>query len=387
MKQTSKGHFGASLGALSFSLIIHIVLFFILSGVVIFQAVIPKQGFLLSDADVFSQGEQIFTDDMDMIELEEPTLDPILPQNNDLTVEPPDTAPVYTNMTNIIKTQIAQSTTTIEAIPQDAIPTMDPANITQTTNQFNDSVVKRVSNDRVVANLFGAEIAANLLGVIVDISFSTHAVIQVPLEEIDKNFPDALIVLSPGCGMDPKQKGDTYPVKQFEDDIWLKKRYEIESRKYKKLQEKDEDLYKSKEGYFKFNIHQFLVELLDKNKDFDRFYKKAKREGRLYIQNSVLIENEELQEKARIAGTQGAFRFLMEQGVDSIYWFADFDDIVNDKVAEELMNDLSKDDVIVYCHDFRDPNITKANRPHSKIINDFTKNSGGTFIYKTIEAD
>ncbi|MEM9400821.1 MAG: hypothetical protein AAF984_11500, partial [Verrucomicrobiota bacterium] len=178
MKQSSKQNLGASLGALSFSLIIHIVLFSIFSSVVIFQAVIPNQGFL--DAGIFSQDEQIFTEDIEMLELEEPILDPIVPEDNGLTMEPAETAPIYTNMADIITAQSVESTHTIEAIPDGAILTIDPANVSPSTNQFSDKVSSSVSGNssKVVANLFGTEIAANSLGVIVDVSFSTHKVIQ-----------------------------------------------------------------------------------------------------------------------------------------------------------------------------------------------------------------
>ncbi|MEM9400244.1 MAG: hypothetical protein AAF984_08545, partial [Verrucomicrobiota bacterium] len=242
------------------------------------------------------------------------------------------------------------------------------------------------NSSRVVANLFGTKVAANSLGVIVDVSTSTHKVIQVPLKEIDKNFPNALIVLSPGCGMDPAHKGDTYPAETFEEEIWLKKRYDQEFNKYAHLEKTKERLYELKRKFFKFNIHEFIVELLDTNKEFNSFYKKAKREGRLYIQNDVLIQGEKKQEGNRTSAIQGAFDFLTKQGVDTIYWFADFRDKIDNELAKKLIKDLHRNAVTVYCHDFRAPDITTTNQPHAKTIADISNKTGGTFIYKTIKA-
>jgi len=53
----------------------------------------------------------------------------------------------------------------------------------------------------ITADLFGVSVTAENLGVILDISGSAHAYLSQAIEEIDRNFPKAHMVLVVGCGM------------------------------------------------------------------------------------------------------------------------------------------------------------------------------------------
>ena len=66
-------------------------------------------------------------------------------------------------------------------------------------------------------SIFGVNISANHLGVLLDVSFSTHTTIHLAVKEIQKSFPDAVIVLVPGCGMSKGQgNGRVMTVQEFD---------------------------------------------------------------------------------------------------------------------------------------------------------------------------
>lgn len=67
----------------------------------------------------------------------------------------------------------------------------------------------------ISADLFGKQIQANKLGVILDVSNSTHGLISDVIEEIQKSFPDALIVFAPGCAIDDRPN-EVVPIRDFE---------------------------------------------------------------------------------------------------------------------------------------------------------------------------
>ncbi len=177
--------------------------------------------------------------------------------------------------------------------------------------------------------IFGVNVTAKKLGVILDVSFSTHDTIHLALEEIERSFPDAILVLVPGCGMVSVESGKVYEARDFES--------KRESLKFKKP---------------RLEIQNFLFDgrskepgLLEANPSFQRFYAAAQKQGRVYI---LQIPKED--SDTAVKATQDAFEFLIKQGVDGIYWFADFEDKIEPDIASQLIRTLSGKNIKVYQH-------------------------------------
>ena len=175
------------------------------------------------------------------------------------------------------------------------------------------------------ATVFGIEVSATKLGVVLDVSRSTHSTIDRVIDEIQKEFKDAVIVFTPGCFV----FGGSGEV--------------VGARDYENARKK----YPPKDRYAtSANINR----VLSKNKNFDRIWGRLRNEERGYV---VFPEGDSQSSKAGIVGL--AMDLLREEGVDTIYWFADFNDDIQEEGADELMSILQRGRITLFVHDFMAP--------------------------------
>lgn len=203
-----------------------------------------------------------------------------------------------------------------------------------------------------VANLFGKSVSASQLGVILDVSFSTHGVLSSVVEEIQNSFPDALIVFVPGCGIDDRD-GELVPVSEYEET----------SKRYKHMHN----------GSRAFATKPFIDALL-KRDDFLEIWKRAESN-----KNGFVIFAD-LKTHNGIAGSNTAMKYLADNGADVIYWFADFDDRIDEDIAKKTAKYLGKNDVKVMLHDFVGELGKNHNKEHLEYI---AQRTDGEFFLKT----
>jgi hypothetical protein len=185
------------------------------------------------------------------------------------------------------------------------------------------------------ANIFGRSISASNFGAVLDISNSTHGTIDIAVKEIKDGFPDAILVLAPGCKINDKKstKGEVVAGGKFEKD---EKEYKFDGKNG---------------GNLKYPW-TFLEDLTKKNKSFERLWKDAKRDDRGYIVHLELPKSYPQNKHYMIWGTDLAMEFLIEQGCDVIYWMADFNDGINPDRAKDLAREMKRNDIKLIQHDF-----------------------------------
>lgn len=173
----------------------------------------------------------------------------------------------------------------------------------------------------ITADLFGKQIQANTLGVILDISFSTHDVLSAVIDEIQKGFPDALIVFAPGCAIN-ERKNELVPIKD----------YEKTAKKY------EDGQYATK---------PFVRRLLGR-KDFEKIWDRTSRRDKGFVVFSEIKGG-----RNGLAGCDVAMEYLADNGADVIYWFADFDDGISPGLAEKAASYLRRKGCKLMIHDFK----------------------------------
>lgn len=177
--------------------------------------------------------------------------------------------------------------------------------------------------------IFGVNVVASKLGVIIDVSKSTHAVIHLSIAEIQRSFGNAIMVFAPGCGMRPDNEARVLLPATLESRIG---RY---THKNSKLQLVS----------YLYGDESMSGGLLAANRKFREFYdanKNSERVFLLYVTNTTMPIHSE--------GTHEAFEFLIDQGVDGIYWFADFEDEIDPAIQADLIAKLKRSNVKVYQH-------------------------------------
>jgi len=203
----------------------------------------------------------------------------------------------------------------------------------------------------ISADLFGKTVQAGKLGVVLDVSFSTHNVLSAVIDEIQRGFPDALIVFAPGCAMNDS-KNVLVPVSEYE---------------------------KTAENYTagKYTTKKFVDALLSKREDFKKIWRRTARRDTGFVVFS------EIHGDHGLSGCDVAMKFLADEGADVIYWFADFDDRVETDKAEELASYLRRKGCKLIAHDFKPPHAKGHSLSQVQLIADKTR---GEFFLKVFEA-
>lgn len=214
----------------------------------------------------------------------------------------------------------------------------------------------------ITANLFGTEVTATKLGVILDISFSTHRAIDKVLTEINKEFKDAIIVLVPGCSMRNGVTATIYPLKDYGKGT------------------KDHKIVGQN------STQPFTEKLLKQNKDFDKIWGKLEKEERGHIVFAKRDNNSETSN----GGSDDAMEFLRDEGVDTIYWFADFqDDFAVD--VDAVIKSMNRGRITLIMHDFVAPlgqineETGKSNSGLLKLQQKLADETNGKFFLKVLD--
>jgi hypothetical protein len=177
----------------------------------------------------------------------------------------------------------------------------------------------------ISANLFGTQVSATKLGVVLDVSFSTHKVLDYVFNEINSKFRDAIIVLAPGCGIVPT-----------ENAVYALKDYEKGTKKHSNVG--------------KNSTQPFVENLLEANANFALIWAKIEAENRGFI---VFAEGKD--GETGNGGSDAAMEHLRDEGVDAIYWFADFNNRVQEEECEEVIKSMRRGDIQAIMHDFIAP--------------------------------
>jgi len=193
----------------------------------------------------------------------------------------------------------------------------------------------------ISAELFGLSISSNNLGVVLDISGSAHPHLDSAIREIDKNFPDAHMVLVVGCGMSdgtkkPQGNDQVVPgtprIHPYRDIDIEKENNKLRRSAYQSIRTFLNRIKKDVSG----SRAQIVERYLDKRRNLYVLYG-----GDVWAANF-------------------AFEFLLEKEVDTIYWFADFKDGIDPKIAEPLTRELRKRRIKVIAHNFMGKPVSPA---------------------------
>jgi hypothetical protein len=335
----------ATLGAFGISAVIHALIFLVVGTVVVFESPLVTEFFVADNIDASDLSQEM--------EIEPVILDEQQPL--------PDVAPTET------VTTVENSFSDEAATPADLIiasvpaPTSSafalPKNVGSPTGTlFGNKASKgqEGAGRGVTATIFGKSIKASRLGVILDVSFSAHPLLDYAIEEIQKGFPDAILMFAPGCELNDRPT-EIVPVGEYEKTA---KNYSKE--KYPKAQ---------------YYTKGFIDKLLSRE-SFKDIWDDADRSGLGYVIFCEVKNNHGL------GGIAEAFTHLIDQGADVIYWFADFDDKISVPQMEETLKELRRNNVKVMLHDFKSPLGKNHNIEHLRTIADKT---GGEFFLETAE--
>ena len=302
------------IGPVSVSLLLHIALMLVIGSAVIIEQVIPKSSFkpaVLGE----SFDQQIEAETAPVEELQDPSNSQSLDLPAD-SVSMPESTSVESS---------------IDAISVDSSLTASSWVISSGSNTGTPGIsgVKggggtpggTGTGKKTVGNIFGKQVEASKLGVILDVSGSAHDFLMPAMKEIEKSFENSPTVLAMGCGMGKITRGAS----------------EIEV--YGKL-DADDEKKKHKSGYERTSLGQ-LANAIAKIKGIEKFLESLKKRDDVYaIQGGDTL------------ATSLGFEKLIAEGCDTIYWFADFQDVINAEVMSAVLKELKQKGIKVIAHDF-----------------------------------
>ena len=202
----------------------------------------------------------------------------------------------------------------------------------------------------ITANMFGAQITATNLGVVLDVSGSAHTHLDKAIAEIDKNFPTAYMVLVVGCGMSDGSRAKAGGGGKVPGSP----RVVAYSRR------DSEEEYNSLARSVPAQLETFFKRMGEKRgKEVRRYFE---RRNNLF----VLYGGD-------VHGANFAFDYLLKQNADTIYWFADFADAIDQPIIEDLTKDLRRNRVKVIAHNF-------MGKPIKEQVKEMTQATGGMTI-------
>lgn len=323
-------------GALGLSLLVHVAVLLMVGGAVLVQGIIPKESFLVSDA-ASSLDESMVLPEAPPEEVMEK---PVVEQLTDLSQTSSQASDSADLSADVIIASSPNGSMNLMPVMSNAVSplgnSLGAGMGTKGTRGSGSPTAKMV-------NLFGNPLESSSLGVVLDVSGSTHKLLLPVMEEIDKKYGNAKTVLAIGCGMSTKLTDVT--VKPFQGS--------------------NPDPVKDKSGA-RTTLGQ-LVMAAGKNAELDKYIKKLKhREDVWYVQGGDIF------------ATRFAFEKLIEEKVDTIFWFADFADAVAVSEAEELAKKLRSANIKVILFDF----TGNATKPAPLIL---PQKTGGKAISQIIK--
>jgi hypothetical protein len=236
------------------------------------------------------------------------------------------------------------------------IPTLDIDVNVDSSSVFGRSAggfgggIQGVREMAITADMFGAQITATNLGVVLDVSGSAHAHLDKAIAEIDKNFPTAYMILVVGCGMSDGTRakaGGGGKVPGLPRVV-----------AYSRSDSEKE--YNSLDRSVPAQLGKFFSKIGEKRgKEVRRYFERRDNLFSLY--------------GGDIHAANFAFDYLLKQNVDTIYWFADFADKIDQPIIEDLTKDLRRKRVKVIAHNF-------LGKPVQQQVKEMTQTTGGMTI-------
>ncbi|MEO0453235.1 MAG: hypothetical protein AAFY98_03745 [Verrucomicrobiota bacterium] len=348
-----KGGFSvATMGAFGVSAVIHILVFLMVGTVVVFEGPLLTEFFDSEDIVVSSNESPL--DDTPVL-LEEPEIMPDSPVIPDVNVTPSNEPAAMNTMDLIVAN--APATSASFAIPK---------SIGTGTNL----IVSKSKGDSegvggVAAKIFGKSIEAKRLGVILDVSASTHKVISNVIKEIQKAFPDAILVFTPGCTLNPTQ-GEITPLSDY-DKVANKYRPKVAVKQ-------------------QYHLTSFISKLNKKNPAFKELWKDAEKDNLGYVAFIPLTQAKKGEKLVVLGGVSQAIDHLVENQVDTIYWFADYEDSISANQLAITSKLLRQKKVRLYMHDFLAPLGSKGKKGANTVnsLKKLADQSSGEVFLKTL---
>jgi hypothetical protein len=329
-----------ALGTLGISCLLHGAIFFVIGGWVLIQAVTPKVTPTAVDSPALMQ------------ETEPP---PELPDETAFATIPEAASPEQTPSAAAQPPTDLLATTAINP----SFPLAPAVGLHLSGNSGASAFGQGNSPDKaaaatqkiVIGNILGARVESAKLGVILDVSGSAHEYLPSVINSIFSTFSDAVIVLSMGGGManqsnkilpyakaipakaDQQLRKDGSPVEQWGRSVlaqinWARTRGPKYTQLFDKLKERTEVYYLSGPG--------------------------------------------------DLSSTQYAFTELYKHGVDTIYWFSDFEDPINENIAKKVLRETKERNIKVIAHNFSG----KAKVRGMKAAREIAEATGGSVIIK-----
>jgi len=250
--------------------------------------------------------------------------------------------------------QISNWSATVQKRPNVAMPDLAKSGLASLGEKMTASgagaAMGRMGGTRS-AMIFGRSIMANRLGVILDVSGSAHPHLAGAVTEIQRGFADAILILYPGCGLTKPEAKSGHQIRRFAS-----------------LTAKDLE-----PGAGFFSTAGQLNEAL-RISEFEQMTKRPSVKETLFVSwytgEGPGGKLEGTSEKL-IGQTQVAFDELLKRRVDTIYWFSDFLDDVDAKVAERLISQMKTSRVKLHLHNF-------ASRRVNPIVLEMSVKTGGS---------
>lgn len=196
----------------------------------------------------------------------------------------------------------------------------------------------------ITADLFGMQVSATNLGVVLDVSGSAHGHLDKAISEIDKNFPDAYMIMIVGCGMSDGKGA----INGGGGKVPGKPRIVAYGRR------SSEDKYNGLERSAPKQLENFFRKIGEKrSKELRRYFD---RRDNLYLLYG-----------ADIHGANFAFEYLLKENADTVYWFADFADSINEEIAKGITRQLKRKRAKVIAHNFMGKPVRKEAAEMAKV--------------------
>jgi hypothetical protein len=203
--------------------------------------------------------------------------------------------------------------------------------------------------------LFGTEVSTGGIGLVLDVSASAHDYLDKAIEEIDKHFSSEPMILSIGCGMSDGEQPLAHAGHAAQTPPGLPRVVSYRNRGADKQ-------YDSLRRSVHTTLDYFFKTAARRGEDGDDLRKYFDRRDNLYMLYG-----------GDVFAANFAFEFLIEKNVDTIYFFADFADKIDDAAIEDLTKKLKKARVKVIAHNF-------AGRPVPDKVKAMVLQTGGQTI-------
>ena len=320
---------------LAISLAVHVLILLAFGSVAIFKGSVPKLPFVSQEiAPEVAAESTPAPPDEEMAPVEDTPVDPF-------AQEVPESAAVEESAPALEMLTVVGGANWAPAIPKNA-PVSETGVIGGTGKGTGLGTGKSPGGPVSGKQLFGVSVQARKLGVIADLSGSMQSNIPKIMTEIFKNFPDADVVFVNGCGM-------------MDWDMALKN-FEQEKLEREKTAKENKEKLRGPKSLPKPQVVKFTSpEASDSppirgtmsyggfRKDYPDWYEKLSERNNTWFVTSYVDAH----------ATGLAFDHLARRKVEAIYWFADFADPIQGKVAEETAQMLRDNKIEVLIHSTR----------------------------------